>query len=154
MIRVLFVCLGNICRSPLAEGIFQRLIEHNNLMDSILCDSCGTSNYHIGGQPDPRTKENAILNGVPLNHKARQFTVDDFNDFDYIIPMDSDNYNDIMSFPEAKFSNSVIKLMRAYDSEGKGEDVPDPYFGGSQGFQNVYTILDRSCNVLLQELIS
>ena len=154
MTRVLFVCLGNICRSPLAEGIFKQLVEDKGLSDQISCDSCGTSNYHIGDQPDPRTRSNAKQNGVVLNHKARQFDAEDFYRFDLILAMDKSNLGNILNFPESKSSNAKIQLMRDYDPDGQGLDVPDPYFGGEKGFQEVFDILNRSCNYLIDRLNS
>ena len=124
------------------------------MTDRILCDSCGTSNYHIGGQPDPRTRANAIENGVTLNHKARQFTSDDFFKFEFIIPMDKSNLSNILKFEEAYTTKATIQMMRDYDELGEGMDVPDPYFGGEKGFQEVFDILDRSCEKLMTSIIN
>lgn len=154
MTKIFFVCLGNICRSPLAEGICQQLIEQKRLDGKYSCDSCGTSAYNIGQQPDPRTQENAKINDINLNHKARQFDVTDFEEFDYILPMDASNMMRIVEFGEAETSKVTIKLMREFDPLSKGADVPDPYFGGEEGFQDVFEILDRSCKELLDHLES
>lgn len=150
-IGVLFVCLGNICRSPLAEGIFRDKVKKAGLENQFKIDSCGTSAFHIGEQPDPRSAANAIENGVYLDHQARQFVGADFADFDYILPMDSSNYRNVMKL-KPENPNGNVMLMRAFDTLGRGEDVPDPYYGGERGFQNVFDILDRSTEVLLDTI--
>lgn len=153
--KVLFVCLGNICRSPMAEGIFKHMVEQEGLADKILTDSAGTSRYHVGNPPDARMCAVAEKKGITLNHKARQLSFGDFYDFNYIIAMDSNNYEDIMSErPINDDHSSQILMMREFDLE-RGEhemDVPDPYYGGEQGFENVYNMLHRSCYVLLNHV--
>lgn len=150
-IGVLFVCLGNICRSPLAEGIFRDKVRAAGLEDKFQIDSCGTSAFHIGEQPDPRSRANAEENGVHLNHQARQFVVSDFSDFDYILPMDSSNYRNVIRLEPAGAQGRVV-LMREFDSMATGADVPDPYYGGERGFQDVFDILDRSTQALLDAI--
>ncbi len=150
-IGVLFVCLGNICRSPLAEGIFRDKVKQAGLEDKFKIDSCGTSAFHIGEQPDPRSTANARDNGIYLDHQARQFVSADFSDFDYILPMDASNHRNVMKLEPENPAGKVI-LMRTFDSEGTGEDVPDPYYGGERGFQNVFDILDRSTEELLHTI--
>jgi len=153
MTKVLFICLGNICRSPLAEGIFISKVKEKGLEDVIEVDSCGTSKYHIGEQPDPRTRENAEQNGLKLNHQARQFHKEDFRKFDYLIPMDQANLDCISRLDQTDSFGDKITLMRNFDQNDKGADVPDPYFGGEEGFQNVFDILERSTSDLLDFII-
>lgn len=153
MIKVLFVCLGNICRSPLAEGLFRKLTEDSNYSELISCDSCGTSSYHIGDLPDNRTRINAEKHGLILTHRGRQLSKEDFNEFDYILAMDSSNYENI-NFAKDKLGKIKAKifLMRDFDKDDKGEDVPDPYYGGPEGFENVYRILKRSTEGFMEYL--
>ena len=150
-IKVLFVCLGNICRSPLAEAIFKHKARARGLESRIFADSCGTSNYHIGDNPDPRTISNAKRNGVTIDHCGRQLSVEDIEQFDYILAMDESNYKNIQKLVADEKHKPKIQMMRDYDPKGKG-DVPDPYYGGEQGFQEVFDILDRTMNSFLDKL--
>jgi len=154
MLRILFVCLGNICRSPLAEGIFQHLIEKNGLENKIFCDSSGTSGWHIGEPPDARSEHIASQHGINLDHYGRQLEADDFDTFDYIIAMDKSNYNHIRAAEGfEKFDEGNLLMMRKFDEIEPNSDVPDPYFGGPDGFENVYKMLHRSCSNLLKYLV-
>jgi protein-tyrosine phosphatase len=151
MSKILMVCLGNICRSPLAEGILRQKTEERNL--NIIIDSAGTSNYHIGQQPDKRTMLNAKKHGVDIsNLKGRQFKVSDFDAFDIIFVMDSNNYSDVISL--ARNENDINKveliLNRVYPNSNMA--VPDPYYGGEEGFENVYQLLDKACDVIVKSL--
>jgi protein-tyrosine phosphatase len=148
--KVLFVCLGNICRSPLAEAIFIKRITDLGLSDQIVADSCGTGNYHIGEQPDPRTLAVAAEHGIPVNHKCRQLHENDFSEFDMIIAMDKNNKKNILWKGGEAFSEKVW-MMSAFDPEG-GEEVPDPYHGREKDFEEVYQILDRSVSGLIVHL--
>lgn len=152
-VKVLFVCLGNICRSPLAEGIFRKKVEDKGVGDRFEIDSCGTSNFHIGELPDPRTRANAIRNGIELNHRGRQFSKMDFEDFDYILAMDESNLKNINRLAPPSVKSKVMK-MRHFDDLYCNADVPDPYYGGEKGFQQVFEILDRSAERLLQQIIT
>ena len=151
--RIHFVCLGNICRSPLAEGIFNDIIEKNKTTHLFDVDSAGTSNYHIGELPDPRTRKNAKANGLDLVHRGRQFSKHDFHNFDFIIPMDDSNLRDIMDLKPKEDIEAQIVKMRFYDPLNKNANVPDPWFGGEKGFEEVYQILKRSCQNFYEEVI-
>lgn len=153
MTNVLFVCLGNICRSPLAQALMEKKIKEKGLTSEIHVDSCGTSQYHIGESPDKRTLQNAADNGLKIEHKARQFSKKDFRDFDYIVAMDSANLECVRRMDQTNEFDHKLLIMRDYDEVNPGADVPDPYFGGSEGFQHVYQMLDRSVEAFLEKII-
>ena len=153
MVKVLFVCLGNICRSPLAEGIFKHLVEKAGLSDKISVDSAGTSGWHIGEPPDPRSIDVALENGILLDSYGRKAVSNDFAEFDYILAMDRNNFHDMKVLSgSSKPGAAKLLLMRDFDDNGRGLDVPDPYYGGEDGFTFVFELLNRSCRNLLEEI--
>ena len=153
MVNVLFVCLGNICRSPLAEGIFSHLVSKQGLENKIKVESAGISGWHIGERPDSRSIEVANANGIELDSYGRKAITEDFKEFDYIIAMDRDNFSDLKKLPgKSREGAAKLYLIRDFDDLGKGQDVPDPYYGGDEGFTYVYELLDRSCQNLLEEI--
>lgn len=150
-VTILFVCLGNICRSPLAEAIFKHKIKQKGWERWVEADSCGTANYHIGDSLDPRTLANAKKNGVVIDHCGRQLSEEDFDRFDYILAMDKSNLQNILRLPRSEQFSHKVKLMRSFDPAGVGE-VPDPYYGGEKAFQEVFDILDRTMDKFLDHL--
>ncbi len=151
--KILFVCLGNICRSPLAAAIFNHKVKEQKLDHLLQSDSCGTANYHIGGAADDRSIAVARKHGIEILHVVRQLTTDDLAGFDHIIAMDKNNLANIKRLPSDKENYNKVKLMREYDPQGLG-DVPDPYYGTEKDFREVYEILDRSMDVLIGDLKS
>ena len=149
--KILFVCLSNICRSPLAEAIFKHKIKEKGLEIQFSADSCGTANYHIGYSPDTRTIRNAVKNGVPMRHLGRQFSSADFDAFDLIFPMDKSNLNTILQLSNDASHLKKVKLVRQYDPNGQG-DVPDPYTGTDKDFQEVFDTPDRTIENLIDGL--
>ncbi|HEY9832801.1 MAG TPA: low molecular weight protein-tyrosine-phosphatase [Stenomitos sp.] len=151
--KLLFVCLGNICRSPSAENIMNHLIEQAGLSDSIICDSAGTGGYHIGAPPDRRMTTAALRRGIKLKGQARQFQKSDFETFDLILAMDRENYRDILSLdPTGKYRDKV-RLMCDFATDHGEREVPDPYYGGSEGFDKVIDLLLDACEGLRQHVV-
>ncbi len=144
------VCLGNICRSPLAEGLLASKLPKGKFF----VDSAGTGNYHIGKQPDQRSVLTAEKHGLDItNQKARQFTPRDFDDFDYIFVMDNTNYDDVISLAKNEQQKSKVELILNELFPGDNVDVPDPYYGLQNGFDMVYEMLDETCEILSKKLI-
>ncbi|NEQ21266.1 MAG: low molecular weight phosphotyrosine protein phosphatase [Microcoleus sp. SIO2G3] len=151
--KLLFVCLGNICRSPSAENIMNHLIEQSGLGDSIICDSAGTGGYHIGSPPDQRMATAAALRVIELKGQARQFQKSDFENFDLILAMDRENYQDILSLDRAGKYKDKVRLMCDFASHHREREVPDPYYGGTEGFNKVIDLLLDACEGLLQYVV-
>ena len=153
-IRVLFVCMGNICRSPTAHGIFEQLIESKGLSDKIFTDSAGTHAYHVGESPDPRSQATAMSYGVDISHqRAQKVEVVDFENFDYIIAMDSSNYHDLKQLAPAGLEHKVYRFME-FAPDGENDDVPDPYYGEGNGFENVFKMVEVASEGLLQHILT
>lgn len=152
-IGVLFVCLGNICRSPAAEGAFRYLVEQNDLEGFFHIDSCGTAGYHVGELPHEITRKVAMERGIYLKHACRQFVVHDFDKFNYILTMDQSNYNNILSMARDENDSKKVSMFRKFDHTVSGQpDVPDPYYGGIGGFEHVQDIVMRCSSGLLAYL--
>ncbi len=152
---VIFVCMGNICRSPTAEGIFRSQVAARNLEHLIEIDSAGTHAYHEGEKADPRAQKLAQQRGVDLSAiRARKVTVADIEQFDYILAMDSDNQRNLLNLvPEGKGYEQKIRLMLEFTSLYSENEVPDPYYGGPRGFDRVYDLIESASEGLLDEII-
>lgn len=150
--RVLFVCHGNICRSPMGDGMFQHLIRQRGLSDRFDSDSAGTHAEHIGEPPDSRMQATAREHGVALRGTARQFTTADFDDFDLIVAMDRHNKRNILHRARSDADRSKVVMMRDYDPASPGADVPDPWYGGLHGFTEVFHIVERATSALIDDL--
>lgn len=155
--RLLFVCLGNICRSPSAENIMSHLIQQRQLGDRVVCDSAGTASYHVGSPPDRRMAQAAKAQGIELVGRARQFDSADFDRFDYILAMDRENYRDIVALaPAGQHRDQLrqkVRLMCDFCSSHPDQEVPDPYYGGPEGFSYVISLLQDACEGLLDHLL-
>jgi len=147
--KILMVCLGNICRSPLAEGILAHKTQHLN----IEVDSAGTAGYHIGKLPDERSIEIAEKYNIDLTkQRARQFSRADFDDFDIIYAMDTNNYTHLISLADNETERNKVRLILNEVNPEKFESVPDPYYGGDDGFQNIFNMLDDACNKIISQI--
>jgi len=150
--NILMVCLGNICRSPLAHGLLRKKIKINNINASV--DSAGTSSYHIGEPPDYRMIMTAKVNNISIEDlKARQFSTKDFHDFDLIYVMDKDNYDNVILLAENKEQKEKVKMILNEINQGMNHNVPDPYYGGDHGFEEVFSMLDQATDVIINNLL-
>lgn len=151
MQKILFVCLGNICRSPVAEGVLLHLIDKHQLHDKISVDSAGTAGYHINEAPDPRTVRNARKNGVDLSPlRARKFAASDFDLFDRILVMDENNLRDVRRMTGSKEHHDKTDLLLNLSFPGKNLPVPDPYYGTEIDFENVFQLVYKACEKLIE----
>lgn len=151
--RILFVCLGNICRSPAAEGVLADIVERNGAGDRWHIDSAGTGRYHIGDLPDRRMRIHARHRGIELTHRCRQVNVSDFENFDLIIPMDADNEANLRRLaPTPDDLDKIVPMAEFVDMAMAADHIPDPYYSGAEGFELVLDLLDNGCNRLFQTL--
>jgi protein-tyrosine phosphatase len=154
-LRLLFVCLGNICRSPTAEGVMRSLIGEAGLEGSIEVDSAGTGAWHVGNPPDERASAAALGRGVTLEGRARKVRPEDFYDFDLVLAMDSANLRDLRALAPGEHERAKVRLLRELDPASAGLsdlDVPDPYYGGVSGFDDVFDMVRAACEGLLEEV--
>jgi len=149
MQKILMVCLGNICRSPLAEGILKSKVN----LEEVFVDSAGTAAYHIGNLPDERSIDVARKYGIDITkQRARKFVVSDFDEFDIIFAMDDSNYQNIIALARNGADEKKVRMILNETHPSKNLSVPDPYYGGNQGFENVYKMLDEACNLIVKKI--
>ena len=154
-IAVSFVCMGNICRSPTAEAVFRALVAQAGLQTRFEIDSAGTGAWHVGEERDRRSRAVGQKRGMPLSGRARQFVQADFARFDYVLAMDNENLDDLMRLAKTDAERSKARLLRDFDPlSPPGSDVPDPYYGGPEGFEAVFDICLAGCRGLLERLTS
>jgi protein-tyrosine phosphatase len=156
-VRLLFVCLGNICRSPTAEGVMRHVVAEAGMQDELELDSAGTGSWHVGSSPDERATAAARERGVTLEGSARQVRAQDLEDFDVVLAMDRANLRDLQALAGSAPESEKIRLLRDFDpaSAGDGDlDVPDPYYGADGGFEEVFEIVEAACQGLLAEIRS
>ncbi len=147
--RILFVCMGNICRSAAAEGYFRHILDEAGLLDEYVVDSAGTIGYHAGSPADGRMQDAAAERGYRLDSRSRRVVVEDFDRFDLILAMDRDNLSDLKSLQQQSNSGAELKLFCEYCRDHDLQDVPDPYYGGARGFEIVLDIVEDGCRELL-----
>jgi protein-tyrosine phosphatase len=150
--RVLFVCLGNICRSQAGEGIFKKIIKEKSLEHRFYVDSAGTSGWHTSELPDRRMRQHGEKRGYSFDSRSRKFLARDFDDFDYILAMDDNNYYDILSLASDVESQQKVHRMTDYLQRMVHDHIPDPYYSGAEGFELVLDLLEDACDGLLNEI--
>jgi protein-tyrosine phosphatase len=154
-VRILFVCLGNICRSPTAEGVMRHLVREAGLDGRVVLDSAGTGSWHVGSPPDSRARAAARRRGIELDGVARTVTQQDFEAWDLILAMDRDNHAELLRRAPHEAARAKVRLLREFDPDAvaRGElEVPDPYYGGERGFEEVLDIVEAACRGLLAEI--
>ena len=150
MVRVLFVCMGNICRSPIAQGVFENVTRRENLEDEIFVDSAGTGNWHVGSPPDERALKSASLRGLDISaQRARQISRGDCENFDYILTMDEENYRMVASLCRG---SALIRPFLDFATNSPEREVPDPYYGGPEGFERVLDLVEEASKGLLEDI--
>ena len=151
---ILFVCLGNICRSPAAEAVFLESLRIKNLQNKFIVDSAGTGGWHVGRLADKRMREAALKRGISIDSKARQICLDDFERFDQILTMDDSNFADVNSLAKelVKPSNTQVRSLMSYSKNQSIQEVPDPYYGGDQGLEEVLDLLEEAIEGLLHKI--
>lgn len=152
MKKILFVCMGNICRSPAAEGVMKSLVNKNGMKDKIYVDSAGTIDYHAGETPDPRMIEAASERGYELNHRARQITKSDLENFDYIITMDDQIHRSVQRLDTQKKYQHKIFKMTDFLTEMKADEIPDPYYGSKEDFEYSLDLIEDAAKGLLKHI--
>ncbi len=151
-VKVLMVCMGNICRSPLAHGFFQHLVESEGLAEVIQVDSAGTHAYHVGEQPDPRSQQTAMSHGIDLSsQRARKVSAADFAEFDYVLAMDHDNLASLEAICPSQHRER-LRLFLDYAPQRQESEVPDPYYGGQSGFERVFDMVEDASRGLLRTI--
>jgi protein-tyrosine phosphatase len=154
MIRICFVCLGNICRSPTAEAVMRALVARDGLEERISIESAGTGDWHIGQTRDKRSRAVGEARGIPLTGRARQFTAPDFDRHDHVIAMDRSNRDELLRMARSERDRAKVSMLRAYEPGAPLDaDVPDPYYGGPNGFDEVFDICEAACRGLLEALL-
>lgn len=153
-VRVMFVCLGNICRSPLAEAAFRDAVRRAGLNEYFVIESSGTGHWHVGGKADQRMRETGRRFGLSLgSHRAQQFNSRHLSEFDHVLVMDKSNLHDVLFLDRKEQHGHKVRLFREFDPEPDDFEVPDPYYGGEQGFENVFRIVKRTSQKLLERLV-
>jgi protein-tyrosine phosphatase len=152
-VRVCFVCLGNICRSPTAEAVMRHIVKQEGLGDSLEITSAGTGDWHVGGPRDKRSQAVGAARGIPLSGRARQFTPASFDGCDYALAMDRSNRDELLRLARSDADRAKVRLLRSFDPAApRDAEVPDPYYGGPHGFEEVFDLCEAACRGLLAEL--
>ena len=154
--KLLFVCLGNICRSPTGEGVMRHIIDEAGLSDAFEIDSAGTGNWHLGESPDRRSVAAAAARGITIGGRARQVTGADFEHYDFILAADAYNFRDLQAIAPTDEDEAKVRMLRSFDpmSTADDYDVPDPYYGGPSGFDDVIDLVEAACRGLLDEVLT